>query len=338
MKVSELGEFGVIERLAQLLAAEGSAARDDRLYAGIGDDGAVWLQKDGALLATTDTLVEGVHFVAGKTSWRDLGWKALAVNVSDIAAMGGEPELALVTLLLRDNTDVEDLDELYRGMTEAADAMDIVIAGGDIVRAQEFAISVTATGRAGLDHAKQPKLLRRSAAQAGDVIAVTGTLGGAAGGLAVVQGKQADDRAAQALRERHFRPRPRVDAGHAAVAAHVRCGIDLSDGLMQDLGHICRSSGLGAIVWQDKLPIDDALRATFGEMEAVQLAATGGEDYELLVTGTREQIDVMAGQSNVPITVIGEMVASERHTARLLDGSGKPMELPAAGWDHLRGS
>jgi thiamine-monophosphate kinase len=338
MKVSELGEFGLIERLAELLAAHGTAAQSDRLFLGIGDDAAVWLQDGSALLATTDTLVERVHFVPGRTSWRDLGWKALAVNVSDIAAMGGRPELALVTLMLHSNVEVEDLDELYRGLAEAAESMGIVIAGGDIVRAQEFAISVTATGRAELDEADQPKLLRRNGAREGDVIAVSGALGGAAGGLRVVQGEPVADAAARPLLERHFRPRPRVDVGIAAINAGLRCGIDVSDGLMQDLGHICSASGISAVVWQDKLPIDDAVRSSFDEREAVRMAATGGEDYELLLTGTQAQIDVLAGHCDVPITVVGEIVIAAEHGATLLDAGGKPVELKAAGWDHLRGS
>lgn len=338
MKVSELGEFGVIERLAELLAAHGTAAQADRLFLGIGDDAAVWLQDGSALLATTDTLVEGVHFVPARTSWRDLGWKALAVNVSDIAAMGGRPELALVTLMLRNDVEVGDLEELYRGLADAAEAMGTVIAGGDIVRAEEFAISVTATGRAELDESGQPKLLRRNGAQVGDVIAVTGSLGGAAGGLRVVHGEQVDEQASRALLERHFRPRPRVEAGVAAIASGIRCGIDVSDGLMQDVTHICKSSRLAAVVWQDKLPIDDAVRSSFDEREAVRMAASGGEDYELLLTGTQEQIEVLAGQSDVPITIVGEMVIAAEHVARLLDGRGKPVELPASGWDHLRGS
>ena len=338
MKVSELGEFGLIDRLAELLAAHGTAAQADRLYLGIGDDAAVWLQDGSALLATTDTLVEGVHFVPARTSWRDLGWKALAVNVSDIAAMGGRPELALVTLMLRGDVEVEDIDDLYRGLAEAAEAMGTVIAGGDIVRAEELAISVTATGRAELDEGGQPKLLRRNGAREGNVIAVTGSLGGAVGGLRVVQGEQVDDQASLALLERHFRPRPRVEAGVAAIASGIRCGIDVSDGLIQDLGQICKASRLAAVVWQDKLPIDDAVRSSFDEREAIRIAATGGEDYELLLTGTQEQIEVLAGQCDVPITVVGEMVIAAEHVATLLDEGGKPVELPASGWDHLRGS
>lgn len=337
MKVSELGEFGLIERLAELLASQGQAAQAERLFVGIGDDAAVWLEDGSALIATTDTLVEGVHFVPRRTSWRDLGWKALAVNVSDIAAMGGSPQLALVTLMLRNDVNVEDLDELYRGLAEAAETMGVVISGGDIVRAEEVAVSVTVTGRAELDEAGHPRLLRRNGAQAGDVVAVTGALGGSAGGLRVVRGDVEETEAAQTLLERHLRPRPRVAEGLAAIAAGLRCGIDVSDGLMQDLGHICKASRLGGVVWQDKLPVEPALRASFDEGEALLLAATGGEDYELLLTGTQEQIDALARACDVPLTVVGEMVIEAEHVATLLDSGGQQVELPASGWDHLRG-
>ena len=327
----------MIDRLAELLASSGTAAQSERLFVGIGDDAAVWLEDGSALIATTDTLVEGVHFIPGRTSWRDLGWKSLAVNVSDIAAMGGRPELALVTLALRPDVDVEDLEELYRGLAEAAESLSIVIAGGDIVRAAEVAISVTATGRAEVDGNGHPMLLRRNGAQAGDVVAVTGALGGAAGGLRVLRGDAGENAAARALLERHFRPQPRVAVGLAAIAAGIRCGIDVSDGLMQDLGHVCQSSRLGAVVWQDKLPIEPALPELFGEHDALVLAATGGEDYELVLTGKQEQIDALASACDVPVTVVGEMVIAAEHVATLLDSGGRAVELPAPGWDHLRG-
>lgn len=335
MKTSDLGEFGLIERITSVLAQSEVATHSDRLAMSIGDDAAVWIENDHALIATTDTLVAGVHFVPDKTGWRDLGWKALAVNVSDIAAMGGEPEMALVTLALPPDTVVEDIEELYKGLAEASGAMSVAIAGGDIVRSPTLVITVTVTGRAELDAARQPLVLRRNAGQPGDVIAVTGTLGGAAAGLRVLQGASIDGDTSELL-ERHLRPRPRVRAGLAAVDAGVRCGMDVSDGLLQDLGHICDLSKTGAVVWADKLPIDDEVRAAFDD--AVALAAAGGEDYELLLIGTQQQIDVLRSRSDVPVTVIGEMVIAAEHRATLLDAGGKAIELPSGGWDHLRGS
>jgi len=335
VKVSELGEFGLIERLAELLAAQGSAAFSDRLVVGIGDDAAVWRENGSAVVATTDTLVAGVHFLPDKTPWRDLGWKALAVNVSDIAAMGAVAEFALITLALPPDAEVEAIDDLYRGLSEAGDAYGVVIAGGDVVRAPQTAITVALCGRAELDASNEPLVLRRGAAVAGDLVAITGSLGGAAGGLRLLRdGKDSD---APALIQRHLRPQARAQAGPAALAAGIRCAIDVSDGLLQDLRHVCKASRAGAVVWRDKLPIDPALAELFDADDALRMAASGGEDYELLLTGTSEQFDALSQQIDVPLTVIGETVIDAECEAKLLDEAGKAIDLPVTGWDHLKG-
>jgi thiamine-monophosphate kinase len=342
MKVSDLGEFGLIERLEELLAAQGEAAFSERLVVGIGDDAAVWRADGHAIVATTDTLVAGVHFLPERTSWRDTGWKALAVNVSDIAAMGATPEFALVTLGLPADSDIEAVDDIYRGLAEAGDEYGVVIAGGDIVRSPGLFVSVALCGRPSaegeLDASGEPAVLRRSAAVAGDLVAVTGTLGGAAGGLRLLRDGDAGSEAARALTERQSRPQARLAAGQAALAAGVRCAIDVSDGLLQDLQHICQMSRTGAVVWRDKLPVDPALAGLFDADEALALAASGGEDYELLITGAREQIEAVASRIDVPITVIGEVVIDPSFAAKLLDEGGKEIKLKIAGWDHLKGS
>jgi thiamine-monophosphate kinase len=338
VKVSALGEFGLIDRLAELLATHEDAGLTGRLSVGIGDDAAVWLADGVAVIATTDTLVANVHFLPERTPWRDLGWKALAVNVSDIAAMGGTPDVALITLCLPEDAQAEQLDELYRGMAEAGAAYGVAIAGGDIVRSPVFAVSVALTGRAQLDTTGEPLVLRRGGARDGDLIAVTGTLGGSAAGLRALRDGKDDSDAVRALIERCLRPTARAQAGPAALAAGIRCAIDVSDGLLQDLGHICHASGLGATVWRDKVPVDPALSEVFDADEALRLAASGGEDYELLVTGSQEHIDAFARAVDVPLTVIGEMVIDPERRARLLDESGREIALPEAGWDHLRAS
>jgi len=237
-----------------------------------------------------------------------------------------------VTLALPEGARAEDIDELYRGVAEACRAYGVVVAGGDIVRAPVFSITVALTGRAELDELGEPLVLRRDAASAGDVIAVTGALGGAAGGLlALREGKDVP-----ALVERHLRPQPRIEAGHAALAAGVRCAIDVSDGLLQDLGHVCRASRLGAVVWRDKLPVDPALCDVVERDEAFALAATGGEDYELLLTGSQEQIDDLARHVDLPVTVIGELVIQTEHRPALLDENAQDVTPPVEGWDHLR--
>lgn len=336
MRLSELGEFGLIERLTELLASEGDGEPAGRLSVGLGDDAAVWRSDGGAIIATTDTLVAGVHYLPDRTPWRDLGWKALAVNVSDVAAMGGTPEFALVTLALPEDTEAERIDELYRGLAEAAQAYGVAIAGGDVVRAPTAVITVALTGRAELDAAGKPLVLRRDAAQTGDLVAATGCLGGAAGGLHCLREDTDNSEAARTLIQRHLRPNARVEAGVAAVTAGIRCAIDVSDGLLQDLGHVCRASRLGAVVRRDKLPIDPALSELFEPEEALHYAVAGGEDYELLLAGSREQITELSRHVDLQVTIIGEMVSDAECQARLLDESGGEIEIPATGWDHLR--
>ena len=336
MKVSELGEFGLIERLTDVLAARGNVEPADRLAVGIGDDAAVWRVGDAAIIATTDTLVEGVHFPSERTPWRDLGWKALAVNVSDIAAMGGTPEFALVTLALPEDAHAEDIDALYLGLAEACEAYHVCIAGGDVVRAPNIIVTVALSGRAELDAKGDPLVMRRDAARVGDLLAVTGCLGGAAGGLRALRGGD-DGEAAVALIGRQLRPEARLKAGQAALAIGIRCAIDVSDGLLQDLGHVCRASRLGAAVSLDSLPVDPALAPTFGQEEALRFAVAGGEDYELLFAANSEQIETLSTRIDVPLTVIGEMVSDAAYQAKLVDGSGREVTLPSAGWDHLSG-
>jgi thiamine-monophosphate kinase len=334
VKVSDLGEFGLIQRLSEIVAGRLPTEAQADLLLGIGDDAAVWRLSDGALLATTDTLVEDVHFLPS-TPWQDVGWKALVANLSDIAAMGGAPEFALVTIGLPHDRQVEAVDELYVGLTEAAGAYGVAIAGGDIVRSPAFFVSIALTGRAALDASGQPLVLRRDGASAGEVIAVTGALGGAAGGLRALQGGLDGD-TTRLLVKRHRRPQPRLEAGRAAIAAGIRCAIDVSDGLMQDLGHVCQASRLGATVYRDNLPVEPALAELFTAEEVLAMAATGGEDYELVLVGAPEQLERARSESGVPITTIGEMVDDADHGARLLDESGREVSLAVAGWDHLR--
>ena len=324
VNVSGLGEFGLIERLAKAVGA----SKPEGLIVGIGDDAAAWRLNGAVMLATTDTLVEGVHFLAGRTPWADLGWKALAVNVSDIAAMGGLPQYALVTLALPPQTPVGDVDALYDGLRECASEYGVAVAGGDVVRAPQIAITIAVLGRAEVDAGGQPLLMRRDAARAGYVIAVTGTLGDSAAGLRRLKdGAPADDPLVRA----HLRPRPPLAAARRAAALGVPCAIDVSDGLLQDIGHVCEMSGLGAVVRAEALPLSGELRDAYPE-EALALACTGGEDYELVFVAPGETLEAL----RLEVTMIGEMVEDGERRARLVDASGVEIRLPAAGWDHLR--
>lgn len=342
--VGDLGEFGLIERLRGQIGAP----RDERLIVGIGDDAAVWRSGAGYAIATTDTMVAGVHFLPGAVAWRDVGWKALAVNVSDIAAMGGAPSFALVTLQLPPETPAAAVDELYAGLGECAEVYGVSIAGGDIIASPVFAITVALAGDARADEAGRPLLLRRDAAKAGDLIAVTGPLGGSAGGLRVLQlppSTELDDgerEISERLVGRHMRPWPRVDAGGLAVRAGLRCGMDISDGLVQDLGHICRASGVDAEVRIDDLPLEDGLTALFPQ-DARALAATGGEDYELLLVGGEGALriaeEALRKHLEMPdvrqLTIVGRITGVGAGRVRVINVAGAEIALPSRGWDHL---
>jgi thiamine-monophosphate kinase len=329
MDVSEIGEFGLIERLRSALPPA-----DGRLIVGIGDDAAVWRAGDAFAIATTDTMVAGVHFLPGAVDWRDVGWKALAVNVSDVAAMGGAPSFALVTLCLPPDTDVTAIDALYAGIAECAQAHGVVVAGGDIVSSPVFTITVALYGAAAARDDATPAILRRDAAAPGDAIAVTGALGGSAGGLRALRQHAAESPAVDALIARHMRPGPRVDAGRAALAAGVRCAIDVSDGLVQDLGHVCAASGVDGELWLPRVPLDPALVETYPE-DAPLLAATGGEDYELILVAPADAIGAAGDALGAPLAIVGR-IGKGGGRVRLLDADGREVEVAAGGWDHLK--
>jgi len=300
------------------------------LVIGIGDDAAAWRVGETVLLATTDTLVEGTHFLPEFAPWGDVGWKALAVNVSDIAAMGGEPLFALVTLALPPETRVAVADDLYAGLSECAHEYGVTIAGGDIVRAPQVSLTIALMGRAQMRDG-EPLLMRRDGARAGDVIAVTGTLGVSAAGLwRLRKGAAREDPLVRA----HLRPLPRVAEAQEAARQGIACAIDVSDGLLQDLGHICEMSRLGAEIREESLPLSDDLRAAYPE-DAVALACNGGEDYELIVTGDEHTIERVGEAISATLTVIGRMTEAAEHRPRLLDEAGKEVTVALHGWDHL---
>jgi thiamine-monophosphate kinase len=334
VKVSELGEFGLIARLAEAFARGGQPSS---LVVGIGDDAAAW-RVSGVQLVTTDTLIEGTHFALPQIPWRDLGWNALTVNVSDIAAMGGVPEQALLTLALPPETEVADVDELVAGMLAAGSEYGTAIVGGDIVGCDKTMVTVTLIGRALVDDRGQPLLMTRSGALVGDAIAVTGYLGDSAAGLRILLRESAGSaEAADYLKRAHLHHRPPLAIGQVAAREGVRAAIDVSDGLLQDLGHVCQASGLGAIVRAQRIPISPSLRQAFPQ-DALALACGGGEDYQLLLAAPPEVVERVRGKADVPIAVIGEMVADRQQRVRLLDEDGRELALPRAGWDHLRGT
>ncbi len=332
VKVSEAGEFELIDKLASILK-QGQKA-DPKLLVGIGDDCAAWRVGDQVLLATTDTMVAGVHFLPS-AQLRDVGWKIVAVNVSDITAMGGIPNYGLITLGLPPGTPVGSVEELYEGINGACNAYNIVIAGGDVVRVEQFFVTLALTGEATVGESGQPALMTRAAAKPGDEIAITGYLGDSAAGLRVLAQGAPVGTNATLLIQAHVQPQPKVEAGQAAVKAGVRCGIDISDGLLQDVGRICRASNVGALLYADKIPLSPALKQTFPK-DAIALATSGGEDYELALVAPHAVLEQLSNSAEIPITIVGKVVSEHPGKVRLLSADGRELDIALHGWDHLR--
>lgn len=306
-RVRDISEFELIRHLQQALP---NAVRSNQaIPLGIGDDCALWTPPaNEAILITTDSLIDTIHFRIGWTSWRDLGWKALAVNISDIAAMGGKPRVATVSLALTGNELVSDLELLYRGMGKIAIEEEMVLAGGDIVRApHDFGIHVTVLG-----NTRHSRFLTRSGAKPGDLICVTGTLGAAAAGLALLDLPADDARrnaaTAPMLIEAHTRPRPRVQVGRLALQHGATAAMDLSDGLFGDLPKILVASGVDATIELTSLPVASAIRALFPN-DWLDLATRGGEDYELLLTVPPDRLDRL----HYAIDAIGQTLTEIGH-------------------------
>ena len=324
MKISELGEFKLIELISKTIGKTGGG----RLLMGIGDDAACW-KANGLQLATTDTLIEGVHFNLKYITWAELGWKAMAVNLSDIAAMGGRPLYALVSLGVPADTEVENVTELYRGMVEQSKKFKVRIVGGDSVASPVIAITVTLIG----ETKDKTKPLRRSAAKAGDMIAVTGTFGASAGGLAMIRrGLSLEKKAAAALMEAHVKPTPRLKEGLILARNGVRAAIDVSDGLLGDLEKLCLASEVGARLNSERIPIHPAVIKSFGN-EALTLALTGGEDYELIFTAPQKIADKCKHDLPCAVTVIGKIVKG--NGVKVLDEDGNEFSWGSSGWDHF---
>ncbi|MBI4745631.1 MAG: thiamine-phosphate kinase [Deltaproteobacteria bacterium] len=343
-----IGEFGLIKRIA------GKAERKDKsVLVGIGDDAAVITRsipplisgrKGGVspLLVTTDSLIEDVHFRRDFPP-EAIGWKALAVNISDIAAMGGVPEHCLLSLGIPDGISIEYIDRFVRGMTEAAEEYGLSLIGGDTTSSPDrLYISVTVLGK-GSDN-----VLLRKGARAGDVIFVTGTLGDSALGLKIVEESGVGSREFGAkfrnpqsairnqLIERHLRPTPRVREGiQLANIGMVTSMIDISDGLLCDLGHICEESRVGARIRIDELPLSQGFNALSAKYGGIELALSGGEDYELLFTVRSKDVkNFMSMTEGTKYTPIGEV--SKDRVVEVIEADGNRYLPKSSGYEHFR--
>ena len=310
-------EFALIDAIARRVAARGD------VVLGIGDDAAILsVPADRQLVVAMDTLNAGVHFPEDALP-PDIGWKALAVNLSDLAAMGARPAWCTLSLSLP-ASDARWLEGFLDGFLALAARHGVALVGGDTTRGP-LSVCVTAHGLV-----EPGRSLRRDGARIGDDVWVTGTLGDAAGALA--QWRAGGDRD-PALRERLDRPEPRVESG-LALAGLAHSAIDVSDGLLADLGHVCSASRVGAEIAVGMLPLSSALAAAFDQGQHRVLQCSGGDDYELCFTAARERRDdIAASGAGVAMTRVGRIVAGE--AVSVVDEEGKPWRSPRRGFDHF---
>lgn len=335
LKLSALGEFGLIERLTRELIND-----PGQVVCGAGDDAAV-LRAAGPdqLLFTTDMLVEEVHFSLAWAMVEQVGVKALAVNVSDIAAMGGRPAHAVISLGIPERITVEELDGLYRGLRRTAREYGVNLVGGDTVASPDrLVINVALLGLV-----EPGRAVYRSGARPGDLIYVTGSLGKSAAGLYLCRHPEMPvaPEAAAFVRHAHLEPCARVRAGRLLAGAGATAMDDISDGLAGELGEICRASGAGCRVRAGAVPIDARVRqvAAMAGSDPLNWALHGGEDFELLFTvspaiaARMEDKMVQAGET---ASLIGVIVPAKEGMKIEKDGIWLP--LPVQGYDHFRGN
>lgn len=334
MKISDVGEFKLIEMI-QTKAGLPSYP----VVVGIGDDAALLdVGPKTEVVTTTDMLVEGVHFRRDTTPAKDLGFKSLAVNLSDLAAMGAAPVQSFLSVGLPPDTELSEVEEFVDGFMEAGKG--ITLAGGDTVSSPSgWVISVTVMGLAA-----SGKALRRNRALAEETLWLCGPVGDSAAGLSLLMGEatEVNQEDAAFLIERHNRPRPRVRMGRILLETGLSaCAIDVSDGLLQDLRHICLKSGLGASIEAEKLPLTRQLIELAGAngKDPLDWALTGGEDYSLLFTVSPEKDDKIAAlveREKLEAVPIGRMIPK---SGIWVTRDGEAVELDEKqGWDHFKSS
>jgi thiamine-monophosphate kinase len=337
-EVGEIGEFGLIDRLSINLKNN-----DKSVIKGIGDDAAV-IEKDQDYytLISTDMLIEGVHFDLSYMPLQHLGYKAIAVNVSDIAAMNGIPKQVTVSIGVSNRFSVEALELIYEGISAAASQYNIDVVGGDTTASRSgLVISVSILGEV-----KKENVVYRSTAQDKDILCVTGDLGGAFIGLQVLEREKQEFLTNPEMQPqldnyefvvgRQLRPRARMDIIHEMAGLGIKptAMIDVSDGLVSDVFHLCKQSGLGVSIYEDKLPIYEKTYQTAAEfkIDPNTCALNGGEDYELLFTISQE--DYAKIENHEDIQVIGYMHPKEKGKV-MVTRNQNVLELTAQGWVHF---
>jgi thiamine-monophosphate kinase len=333
--LSKVGEFGLIERLQKI-----ASHKDESTVLGIGDDAAVIDHGDCETVITTDVLVENVHFDFTYTPLRHLGWKSIAVNISDLAAMGATPTSVLVNISASNKMTVEALEEIYEGMNLACEKYGVEIIGGDTTSSLTgLTIGITAIGKV-----EKGKSVTRGGAKNNDLLVVSGDLGAAYMGLQVLEREkqvfevqphlQPDLSEYEYLIQRLLKPEARVDIPKMLEDMGItpNAMLDISDGLSSEIIHMCKASGLGCKIFEDKIPIDPAVFKVCEEMQmnAITAAINGGEDYELLMAIPIEHFDKI--KANPHLTAIGHLTDSDL-TPYFVGHTGDPIPIRAQGWN-----
>ncbi|HYA87466.1 MAG TPA: thiamine-phosphate kinase [Nitrospirota bacterium] len=330
MKLSSLGEFGLIDSIQKMAARQSPS-----VLIGMGDDAAALkIATSSILLATTDMLLEDVHFDLSYTDYYSLGWKSAAVNLSDIAAMGGIPRFCLTSLGIPSSVSVEQVKDFYLGFSAILRSYRVLLVGGDTCLSREkLVVNVVMLGES-----EKARIVSRAGAEPGDKIFVTGTLGDSAAGLELLRTRACHKKQGpweRKLTQKHLRPKPRVEWG--IRIARSRCAhamIDISDGLSSDLAHICEQSRVGAKVYSEDLPCSRSLHAAENELGKTPMhyALSGGEDYELLFTAS-PRCGKKLKSLGVPLFEIGEITRTRKLV--LVDGQGITKPLVPGGYDHF---
>ncbi|MEY3589756.1 MAG: hypothetical protein RLZZ466_276 [Bacteroidota bacterium] len=337
-EINTLGEFGLIEHLTKNIELQNASS-----ILGVGDDAAVIDHFGKQTVVTTDLLIEGVHFDLMYTPLKHLGYKSVIVNLSDIYAMNATPTQIVISIAISSRFSVEAVDELYEGIYAACEKYGVDLVGGDTTSSQKgLIISITAIGEVTPD-----KFVKRSTAQKGDLVCVSGDLGGAYVGLLFLErekkiflespGVQPDLEGEAYVVGRLLKPEARKDIIEFFEKETITptSMMDISDGLSSELLHICKQSQLGCVLYEDKLPIADATRqAAFKfELDPTACALSGGEDYELLFTIPQADYDKLV--LNEQISVVGYMTEAEQG-AHILTKGGSKHAITAQGWNHLK--
>ena len=334
MNLKEIGEFGFIKKISR-----GCLIRPDNIVKAIGDDAAAFMTEPGRLsLITTDLLVERIHFLRDAISGFDLGYKSLAVNLSDIAAMGGTAREAFISIAIPDDCHLDYLEAIYSGIKDLAAGFDVNVLGGDTTHSKvDLIINIVVQGIV-----SKEELLCRDAARPGDVIFSTGFLGDSKAGLHLTLNEiAADTETIAALLKAHRVPEPHLRQGRfLARQGGVHAAIDTSDGLSSDLAHIAEESRVGARLYADKIPISQNLKdfCIRFDFDSIDYALSGGEDYTLLCTIAPQNADKIASafekEFKRPLFAIGEITSKEQIELVYPDGETKP--LTPTGWDHFK--